>query len=78
MSSAQESFQLIQSTFGKKSAGSAKNIVLLNAGAAIYVSGVASSLQQGVRLADDILCSGLAKEKWETLANFTQVFAVSE
>lgn len=78
VSSAQESFQLIQSIFGKKSAGPAKNIVLLNAGAAIYVSGVASSLQQGIRLADDILCSGLAKEKWETLANFTQVFAVSE
>ncbi len=76
--SAQESLQLIQSVFAKKSSGPAKNIVLLNAGAAIYVSGIAHSLQQGIRLADDILCSGLAKEKWETLVNFTQVFSASE
>jgi anthranilate phosphoribosyltransferase len=39
----------------------ARDVVLLNAGAAIYVSGRATTLQEGVRLAEESVASGAAK-----------------
>jgi anthranilate phosphoribosyltransferase len=48
-------------------AGAARDIVLLNAGAAIYVSGVADSLADGVQMAADVLASGAAKAKLQAL-----------
>lgn len=48
-------------------AGAARDIVLLNAGAAIYVSGVADSLADGVQRAADVLASGAAKAKLQAL-----------
>lgn len=50
----------------------AADMLVLNAGAAIYVSGVASSLTEGVRMAEDALASGLAGEKLVQFAEFTQ------
>jgi len=59
---AERSLVLIQQALdGKK--GTAKDIVALNAGAAIYVSGVADSLQQGIDKAIEILNSGAAHQK---------------
>ena len=46
----------------------AVDIIALNAGAAIYVSGLASSLKEGVATAEDIIASGLAWEKLQELA----------
>lgn len=43
--------------------GAAKNIVALNAGAAIYVSGVVDSLQAGINKAIKILNDGSAHQK---------------
>jgi anthranilate phosphoribosyltransferase len=43
--------------------GAARDIVQLNAGAAIYVSGLAASLAEGVKKADEIIASGAAKNK---------------
>lgn len=43
--------------------GAARDIVLLNAGAAIYVAGLAGSLALGVKKADEIISSGAAKDK---------------
>ena len=43
--------------------GPALNIVLLNAGAAIYVSGKAKSLQAGIDQARRVIASGEAKAK---------------
>lgn len=45
----------------------ARDIVLLNAGAAIYVSGVASSLKNGIELARQTVASGAAKQKFKQL-----------
>ena len=51
--------------------GPALDIVLLNAGAAIYVSGVAGTLQEGVEMARAAVESGAAKEKLRQLVEIT-------
>lgn len=45
--------------------GAARDIVLLNAGAALYVGGVAASLAEGVERAREALSSGLAARAFE-------------
>ncbi len=47
--------------------GAARDIVQLNAGAAIYVAGLADTLAAGVRKAADVLADGAAKAKLEQL-----------
>jgi anthranilate phosphoribosyltransferase len=49
-------------------AGPARDIVLLNAGAAIYVAGVANSIEDGIAAAARVIDSGLAKTKLDQLA----------
>ena len=56
-------------------AGPSRDIVILNAAAALYVSGVAGSLWDGVALARDALASGGARAKLEQLVKFTRGFA---
>ncbi len=51
----------------------AAQIVALNAGAAIYVSGVAISLANGVTMAQDAIASGLANERFEELVRITSL-----
>ena len=53
----------------------ARDIVVLNAGAAIYVAGLASSLSEGVEKARHTIANGAAKAKLEQLIKFTQQFA---
>lgn len=50
----------------------ARGIVLLNAGAAIYVSGVASSLADGIAKAAEVIDSGQALAKLDALKMATQ------
>jgi anthranilate phosphoribosyltransferase len=52
-------------------AGPARDIVALNAGAALYVAGLAGSLQDGVARAQDLLASGAALERVHALATLT-------
>ena len=49
----------------------ATNIVCLNAGAAIYVDGVARTLADGVRMAEDLVHNGEARERMIELSDFT-------
>ncbi len=51
----------------------AAQIVALNAGAAIYVSGVATSLANGVTMAQDAIASGLANERFGELVRITSL-----
>ena len=51
--------------------GPAREIVLLNAGAAIYVAGIAASLQEGIATAADMLDSGKALQKLQQLIAMT-------
>jgi anthranilate phosphoribosyltransferase len=50
----------------------AMDIVSLNAGAAIYVSGLCADLGAGVKMAQDAIGSGLAREKLSDFVDFTQ------
>ncbi len=52
--------------------GPAQNIVLLNAGAAIYVAGVAASLQAGIDRARRAIAKGEARKKLDEFVAFTQ------
>lgn len=68
---AEESLVLVkQALDGSNEA--ATDFVILNAGAAIYVSGKANSLKNGVEMASDAIGSGLAMEKMKDFADFTQ------
>lgn len=51
--------------------GPARDIVALNAGAALYVSGVSASLSEGVIAAQAVIASGAARAKLEALIGFT-------
>ncbi|WP_257266212.1 anthranilate phosphoribosyltransferase [Endozoicomonas sp. ONNA2] len=73
-----ESLALIKDALGKqegKYAEKAASIITLNAGAAIYLSGVAGGLEEGILMALDAIDSGLALEKMKELASFTRVFS---
>ena len=50
--------------------GAARDIVLLNAGAAIYVAGLTDTLASGVKKAAEVIASGAAKDK---LAQLVQI-----
>jgi anthranilate phosphoribosyltransferase len=72
--SAEDSLLLIQDALGNRRgqyAEKAADIITLNAGAAIYVSGVASTFVDGVEMARDAIGSSLAGEKIRELAAFT-------
>lgn len=56
--------------------GPARDIVALNAGAALYVAGLAESLADGVARAQALLASGVALERVAALATLTQTLAV--
>ena len=52
--------------------GPAQNIVALNAGAAIYVCGVAKTLKAGIERAQQAITSGAARQKLEEYVAFTE------
>ena len=68
-----DSLQIIKSVFDNNE-GAAKDIVSLNAGAAIYVSGLAETLAQGVDMAKSAIADGKAKNKFESLVEYTNKF----
>lgn len=59
---ANQSLAIIQNAFANEPAP-ARDIVVLNAGAAIYAAGVSDSLQDGVKLATEVITSGDAQRK---------------
>ena len=67
VSGADESLSMMRSVLANEP-GPARDIVQLNAGAAIYAAGVAPDLKQGVVLAGKALASGAAREKLSQLA----------
>jgi anthranilate phosphoribosyltransferase len=57
--------------------GPARDIVAVNAGAAIYVSGLADSMEAGVEKARDLLANGAARRKVDELAEFSSRYKTS-
>lgn len=78
VNSANESLALIMDALGSRKAPhayKAADIIAFNAGAAVYVSGIADTLEEGVRMAEDAVGSGLARAKIQELASFTDCCA---
>lgn len=74
VTSAAESLSLIEAALTNKS-GPARDIVALNAGAAIYAAGIVDSLHAGVRKAIEVMASGAALDKLRALAGLSQQLA---
>jgi anthranilate phosphoribosyltransferase len=55
--------------------GAARDVILLNAGAAVYVSGKAKAIEEGVRLAGESIESGAATEALESFVRATRRLA---
>jgi anthranilate phosphoribosyltransferase len=73
--SANESLALIHEALSKRrspTAQKAADMIALNAGAAIYVAGIADTLKEGVEMAEDAIGSGIAKAKIQELAVFSE------
>lgn len=73
-----QSLALIRDALGKRSteaAEKAADMIALNAGAALYVAGVAANLKYGVALAEDVIHGGRALEKMAELAVYSQGFS---
>ncbi|MDG9926090.1 MULTISPECIES: anthranilate phosphoribosyltransferase [unclassified Pseudomonas] len=76
---AQDSLTLIRDALGKRKTEhgqKAADMIVLNAGAALYAADLATSLKEGVQLAQDALHTGLAWEKLDELVSFTAVYRV--
>ena len=69
----QQSLELIKRVFRNESE-EGKNMILINSGAAIYLSGTVDSIANGVQLARDALASGAAMVKLREFCEFTQRF----
>ncbi|MFO7528644.1 MAG: anthranilate phosphoribosyltransferase [Marinobacter sp.] len=75
--SSEESLNLIKAAFGRdhdEITEKARDLIALNAGAAIYIAGLADSPKAGVEMALDAMGSGLAAGKMSELADFSQCF----
>lgn len=79
--SAADSVALVKDALGKRETDNGKkaaDILALNAGAAIYVAGLAQNLKDGVAMAEDAIYSGLALEKMNELVRFTHYLNADE
>ena len=68
-----QSLEVVKGVLGSEQ-GPARDIVLLNAGAAIYVAGLADSLAAGIARATGVIDSGAAAAKLEALVSFSNSF----
>ena len=73
--SATESLQVIQRVLAGEP-GTARDIVCLNAGAAIYVAGLADTHADGVAKAQQVLDSGVAAARLQQLIDLTNSFNI--
>lgn len=74
---AQGSLALIRDALGRRKTENgqkAADMIVLNAGAALYAADVANSLKEGVERAHDALHTGLARDRLEELVSFSAVF----
>jgi anthranilate phosphoribosyltransferase len=72
---AQESLEMLKAVLNNEN-GAAKDIVLLNAGAAIYAADLTDSLEKGIEKAREVIENGSAKQKFVDFVAYTKTFAV--
>jgi len=70
---AEESLAVIKKVLDNE-AGPAKDIVMFNAGAAIYVAGLADSLKAGIEKAEEVIVNGKAAAKLAALVDLSNSF----
>ncbi len=70
---AEESLEIIKGVFANQ-AGPARDIVTLNAGAAIYAANLTDSLAAGIEKAKQVIASGDARTKLDALVKLTNSF----
>ncbi len=68
---AAQSLTIVRAALGNET-GPARDIVVLNAGAAIYAANLSDSLAAGVERAAEVIASGAALEKLDALVSFSQ------
>lgn len=73
VNSVNDSLKIMYSVL-ENTGGPAKDIVVLNAGAAIYTAGLADNLETGVSLAINAIETGAARQKLDGLIKLTQQF----
>jgi len=71
VSNAEESLSIIKGIFAGQ-IGPARDIVVMNAGAAIYAADLAQSLAQGMSMAQQLIDSGAAQQKLDALIQTSQ------
>ncbi len=74
--SPEDSLKLIRTALNEPESAAA-DLVSLNAGAAIYTAGVATSLSNGVIMAQDAIAAGLADERLKELVRISKLMAES-
>jgi anthranilate phosphoribosyltransferase len=74
---AQASLAVINAVLNNQS-GAARDIVQLNAGAAIYAAQLSDNLAAGIDLAGKILASGVAKAKFDALITYSNSLKIKE
>ena len=70
INNAEESLAIINSVFDGQT-GPSRDIVVLNAGAAIYAADIADSLDEGIKQAQSVIDNGMAKQKLQDLIHCT-------
>jgi anthranilate phosphoribosyltransferase len=70
---AQQSLEMINRVLGNQ-AGPARDAVVMNAGAGIYVSGLVKSLEDGVARAEQVIADGSALKVRDHFVSFTNQF----
>lgn len=73
VSSAEESLAVIKKVLSNET-GPAKDIVKFNAGAAIYVAGLADNLEAGINKAEEVISNGKAAAKLDELVALSNKF----
>jgi len=71
--SAETSLAMVKSVLDNH-ASPARDIVVLNAGAAIYTAGLAESLEAGIKKANEVIASGAARAKLDELVQLSSSF----
>ncbi|MGH8119325.1 MAG: anthranilate phosphoribosyltransferase, partial [Gammaproteobacteria bacterium] len=71
--SVQDSLHIMQDVLNNKS-GPARDVVLLNAAAALYTAGITENLENGMEHARQAIAGGAARDKLEQLIAFTRSF----
>tara|TARA_R110001599_G_scaffold76384_1_gene209026 strand:- start:34206 stop:35252 length:1047 start_codon:yes stop_codon:yes gene_type:complete len=75
---AEESAALIRAALAGRDTPAAQKaaaMIALNAGATIYVAGLAATIADGVALAEDLIATGQAREKMKEFIDFTQMMS---